>query len=155
MKRANYTLMVVEDDDLDIEKLKRSYRKMGVEVDMICVEDGERALEVLRDTTRQHALQRPPILLLDINLPKLNGLELLERIRCNELIATTPVFVISTSNRHEDINQAYRHGAAGYFTKPMTMVETYGLVEILHNYWSASLPPTLIASDAQTYRSLG
>ncbi len=153
MNRARYTLLVVEDDDLDIEKLKRSYRRMNVAVDLLCAVDGEQALTLLRDQIEKHALRRPPVMLVDINLPGLSGLELLERIRLDPMIASTPVFIVSTSSRPEDINEAYRHNVAGYFAKPMTMADTYEMVQTLHQYWSMTLLPSTVSIDTGRFRS--
>ncbi|MEL7311927.1 MAG: response regulator [Pseudomonadota bacterium] len=152
MNRACYSLLVVEDDDLDIEKLKRSYRRINVEIELLCATDGEQALHMLRDQIDKHALGRPPIMLLDINLPRLNGLELLQRIRADKKTALTPVFIISTSSRPEDVYEAYRHNAAGYFTKPMTMSETYELVRVLHQYWSHTLLPAPIGIETGRFQ---
>ncbi|MEL7025118.1 MAG: response regulator [Pseudomonadota bacterium] len=155
MNRARYSLLVVEDDDLDIEKLKRSYRRINVEIEPRCATNGEQALEMLREEIDRHALGRPPIMLLDINLPRLNGLEILQRIRADERTAITPVFAISTSSRPEDVFEAYRYNVAGYFTKPMTMAETYELVRVLHQYWSQTLLPAPIGVDTGRFRSAG
>ncbi|MFK8031317.1 MAG: response regulator [Gammaproteobacteria bacterium] len=141
MKATTPKFLVVEDNDLDLEKIKRGFRRLGIENEIVHARDGIEALEILGGTEASPALSGQFVVLLDLNMPRMNGLELLESIRQNPDISQTPVVVISTSNRAADVEAAYRRNVSGYLVKPMQTEKMYDALATLKTYWeSCELP---------------
>lgn len=133
--------LVVEDNDLDLEKIIRGFRRLGIASEIVHARDGIEALEILRGTDVTPALGTPCVVLLDLNMPRMNGLEVLENIRNDERISHTPVVVVSTSNRAADVEAAYKHNVSGYLVKPMQTEKMYEALGTLKTYWeSCELP---------------
>lgn len=110
---CNYPIMLVEDDETDIEAAQRALKKVNVRNPVYVANDGIEALELLEGGE----LSRPCVMLLDINMPRMNGLELLRRMRENNKLRRNIAFVVTTSGREEDKAAAYDLHAAGYFLK--------------------------------------
>ena len=99
--------------------------------------DGEEALDLLRRRSEHsEAAARPLVVLLDIHLPKLTGLDVLRQIRCDAVLHSIPVVMLTTSDRREEIAAAYRAGANGYVTKPMKLGEFVAKLKSLKQYWT-------------------
>ena len=113
-------LLHVEDSELDARALQRAFRKLDIEMDTTRAKDGVEALEVLGGQLAPGGSERQTIVLLDINMPRMNGIEFLKKLRSDPDLAQTPVFVLTTSDRPDDINGAYAHNVAGYIVKPMS-----------------------------------
>ena len=120
MKTA-HAILLVEDNPADVKITQRALRDGGLPVELIVVHNGQEAVEYL---TRQGAYSTqaewrvPDLILLDINLPRLTGLQVLERIRSTPVLRATPVVVLTTSRRQEDVQQMYAAGANTYIEKP-------------------------------------
>ena len=114
MEVNGITLLLVEDDDVDAEAIQRAFRQQRIANPFVLARDGVEALAMMRDPA---ALKYPYVVLLDINLPRMNGLELLEAVRDDPALARTIVFVLTTSDRDEDKVAAYDHHVAGYILK--------------------------------------
>ncbi|MFK8051366.1 MAG: response regulator [Woeseiaceae bacterium] len=139
-----FKILLIEDDELDLEKFERSMRRIGIDNDLIHATDGINALEILRgEGENQQPLRGPLVALLDLNMPRMNGHEFLSEVRNDERLQRLSVFVMSTSDRPQDINTSYDHHVNGYLIKPFTMQQTYDTVEALHNYWSVLRFPSL------------
>lgn len=111
------TFLVVEDDDLDYKVLTRTFKKLNIDNPIIRAYDGMDALEKLTGKNNQEKITKPYIILLDINMPRMNGLELLHEIRNNEELSDSVVFILSTSNSDADVHAAYQNHIAGYILK--------------------------------------
>jgi CheY-like chemotaxis protein len=125
-------ILLVEDDDLDVENVRRAFKKAGINNPLWIASDGEQALEMLRGT------EYPPerrLVLLDINLPKLSGIELLREIRNDERLRTLSVVVLTTSNEDRDRTEAFNLNVAGYLLKPITSQSFVDLMATLNRYW--------------------
>ena len=85
------------------------------------------------------------MVLLDLNMPRMNGLEFLEELRSDSLISTTPVFVLTTSGRQKDIVAAHRHHVAGYLVKPPTMLEMLETLQVASRFWDLCCLPREVA----------
>jgi CheY-like chemotaxis protein len=134
----NVTVLLIEDDDVDAEAVKRSFRKKGIGADLQRAENGAQALEILRSTcTADEKAFR--IIFLDLNMPGVNGHEFLAQLREDAKLKKTPVFVLTTSDHVRDVELAYERNVAGYFTKP----HLDDLLAVLDSYLDgALLPPT-------------
>ncbi|WP_433894262.1 response regulator [Streptomyces sp. CA-111067] len=110
-----YTVLLVEDDDADVVLITEALLERGGARDVRQVADGVAALEVLHDP----GLTRPDLIVLDLNMPRMNGLELLTHLKADPELAVIPVVVLSTSAAPEDVTGAYRRHANAYVTKPV------------------------------------
>lgn len=116
MIKRKIDILVVDDDDLTIEMIERSLSKLGDGFRLVSAMDGLEALEILRGHGEVR-LHRPHIVLLDLNMPRMNGFEFLEAIRRDEELSQTVVFVLTTSDADTDLSRAYREQVAGYMVK--------------------------------------
>lgn len=128
-------LLVVEDNDLDVELLERGLRKAKTPAKLTRARDGEEALHLLAADENRDDLARPFLVLLDINMPRMNGHEFLARLRANEGLKDTPVFVFTTSSSRNDIDRAYSHNANGYIVKPHGAAGLQEVLGFLHRFW--------------------
>lgn len=111
-------ILLVEDDTLDVMDARRTLDKMGVLYKMQVSKNGEEALAFLREA-EQSGADKPNIILLDINMPKMNGIEFLHAIRHRDAWKDTKVFIITTSEEIEDKELTRRLGVSGYIVKPL------------------------------------
>jgi len=131
--QSTVNLLVVEDNEVDREALRRAFHRHGIAQPMIDVDDGLEALAVLRGQ-RGHRVGRPYLILLDLNMPRMNGLELLEEIRRDPHLQDSVVFVLTTSRAEEDKTAAYKHNVAGYLVKSELGKGFAGLLELITAY---------------------
>ena len=140
-------ILLVDDNPDDVEITLRALRKMRVANKVHVVRDGQEALDFLFREREYYGgradAPQPDLILLDLNLPKLNGLEVLEKIRASDELSTIPVIVLTVSEREEDIQRSYKLGANTYITKPVDFAKFVHATEILGEYWIviAKLPP--------------
>ncbi len=129
-KRVN--ILLVEDDELDIENVERAFRKNSIPNPLWVAVDGEEALRILRgpDYPKERRL-----VLLDLNLPRLSGIELLQEIRRDPKLHPLSVVVLTTSNEDRDRTEAYNLNVAGYLLKPVTFQSFVEMMSALSRYW--------------------
>ena len=108
------TILLVEDNHVDREAIMRAFARQGLRHPVQMASDGVEALEILRGQGGRAPLGRPHVLLLDLNLPRMGGLQLLRRLREDDELRASVVFALTTSNRDEDRAEAYRLNVAGY-----------------------------------------
>lgn len=125
------SLLVVDDDDIDATALKRALQKLKLLNPLYRARDGLEAIESLR----AGLIPKPYIILLDINMPRMNGLEFLEALRADPQLTHTIVFVLTTSKSDEDIMAAYREHVAGYLLKQRMDSDFMQVVSLLDHYW--------------------
>ena len=127
-----YSILLVEDDEVDAMTIDRAFSKAHISNPLVRTKNGIEALEVLRNGK----IQRPMIVLLDLNMPMMGGLEFLEVIKDDPTICDIPVIVLTSSKNDEDITQAYEGQVAGYMTKPVGMDDFIEKMAALGRYWS-------------------
>lgn len=125
-------ILLVEDDDIDVEAVRRALGAVKVSNPLHVARDGVEALELLRGGHDRPAFQQPCLVLLDLNLPRMNGFEFLEEMRADAVLRRNVVLVFSTSARPEDKRAAYDLNAAGYFPKD----NMQALADVLRAYLS-------------------
>jgi two-component system response regulator len=124
------------DDDADDRMLARdALRKSRVLNELVCVEDGEQLLAYLRREPPFGDAERPGLILLDLNMPKKDGLEALEEIKADPSLRRIPIVVLTTSKAEEDLLRSYDLGAASFITKPVTFEGLVELMKTLGRYW--------------------
>jgi CheY-like chemotaxis protein len=129
--------LLVEDDSVDAIMVKRALEILKVTNPLVNYSDGEEALNYLRDPNNK----KPGIILLDLNMPKMDGLEFLKVIKANDDFRKIPIIALTTSDDERDITESFKHGIAGYMVKALdnkTFVET---IRIIDRYWTLSELP--------------
>jgi CheY-like chemotaxis protein len=135
MAGSHIHILLVEDDEVDAEAIMRGFYAQKIANPFTLVSDGIEALDVLRGSSGMPRLPRPYMILLDINMPRMNGLEFLEAVRADPELAQSVIFVLTTSNRDEDIMAAYNHQIAGYLLKSRAGKDFVDLIALLDSYW--------------------
>lgn len=142
LHKQNYkevTLLVVDDDDIDAIALERALRKLRLLNTVYRARDGQEALELLRSG----AIPAPYIILLDLNMPRMNGLEFLHVLRTDPQLTHSVVFVLTTSKSDEDLVAAYREHVAGYVFKQHMDRDFLEVISLIEHYWRlVELPVT-------------
>ena len=133
MSNSPLNILLVEDDEVDVLNVKRAFDKNHITNPLFVAGNGLEALNKLRSG------EVPPgrrIVLLDLNMPRMNGIEFLRELRNDPLLAPTPVVVLTTSNNDRDKIDAFNFNVAGYLVKPVTFADFSELMVTLNKYWT-------------------
>lgn len=140
-------ILLVEDNADDVELAQLAFERNGITNELVVAWDGAEALDYLfgsgihsgRDTSRL-----PALVLLDLKLPKMNGLEVLRRVRADRRTALMPVIILTTSQVEQDVSEAYRSGANSFVVKPLSFEKFSEVIKCLSEYWLGvnEPPPT-------------
>ncbi len=134
-EQQNYkevTILLIDDDDVDVMGVNRALNKLKILNPVIRAHDGIEGLAIIRETK---TLRKPYIVLLDINMPRMDGLEMLSEVRKDPLISNSIVFVLTTSKADEDKTNAYNQHIAGYIVKNQVAEGFVRVMEMLDSYW--------------------
>ena len=143
MTDRSVRVLVVEDNEDHLFLTVRALRDLeGVRLEVDTVRDGEEALDFLYRRNRFEGRELPHLILLDLKMPKVNGLEVLEQLKSDEELRQIPTVMLSSSERPEDINETYRLGGNCYVTKPGSASGFRDGLRRMGQYWTAlaSLP---------------
>jgi CheY-like chemotaxis protein len=131
-------VLLVEDDEVDVMNVKRAFRKNNITNPLYTASNGLEALEMLRGTDSQ-----PPtvpdnrrLILLDLNMPRMGGIEFLQELRADPELRAISVVVLTTSNQDKDRIEAYNLNVAGYILKPVTFSNFVEVMGTLNRYWA-------------------
>jgi len=146
--KTSRAILLVEDDPAGVMIVQRALRGGAAPVELIVVRDGQEAVDYL---LREGAFadcaswRSPDLVLLDLNLPRLTGREVVERIRATPSLRAVPIVVLTTSRRPEDVQDAYAAGANTYFEKPQDFSRFVEVLQVIQHYWldTAQLPPSI------------
>ncbi len=131
-------ILLVEDDEVDIMNVKRALRKNDIASLLYIAANGLEALSLLgRNEAQQPVIPAKRLLiLLDLNMPRMGGIEFLQELRTDAALRLTPVVVLTTSDREQDRVEAYNLNVAGYLLKPVTVTAFTELMDTLNRYWT-------------------
>ncbi len=141
MNQKTVHVLLVEDDDVDVMAIKRAFKKQKIANPLTVVTDGLQALAALRGRDGHARLPRPYIILLDLEMPRMNGIEFLRELRADPELRDSIVFILSTSSAETDRMAAYQKNVAGYMLKGDAGRDFLRLTQLLHAYWSVVLLP--------------
>lgn len=142
MPNNSVQILLVEDDDVDVAAMRRSLRQHKVSNPLAVANDGLQALAMLRGDEGYTRIKQPLVILLDLNLPRMGGLEFLEELRRDVELGDSVVFVLTTSDDDQDKASAYAHQVAGYLVKSKVGQDFVHLMSVLDSYWRlVELPP--------------
>jgi CheY-like chemotaxis protein len=141
MDDRRLNILLVEDDELDVMNVERAFKKNNVVNPLYVAGNGVEALEMLRGG-RQPAVPRDRrLILLDLNMPKMGGIEFLKELRADPDLRATTVVVLTTSDEERDKVKAYDLNVAGYILKPVTLAAFVEIMATLNKYWSVNELP--------------
>jgi CheY-like chemotaxis protein len=129
--RHHEIVFVIEDDTLDALAVEQAFADLGAPNPMVVVATGSEALDYLHRTESN----APGLILLDLNLPGMSGMELLRHLKTDPVLKRIPVVVLSSSNEERDRHEAFDLSAAGYFVKPMNYDTFVGMIRTVITYW--------------------
>jgi CheY-like chemotaxis protein len=124
-------IMLIEDDEIDVMTVKRALKELNVENPLVVASNGEEALKMLQEYS-----YKPFIIILDLNMPRMNGLEFLKIIKNDEDFKKIPAVVLTTSKEEQDIFESYKLGVAGYIIKPVDYSKFVDALRTLNLYWN-------------------
>ena len=136
MPTTTIDILLVEDDKVDEQGLRRAFRKAGLPHRIHLATDGVAALGRLRGDDGKPPIPRPHVVLLDLNLPRMNGIEFLQALRNDDALKDTFVIVITTSDAEEDKVRAFGLNVSGYFLKSRIGDDYAEAVALMDEYWS-------------------
>jgi CheY-like chemotaxis protein len=135
---------MVEDQDHDVEFIQRAFKRAGVDNPVKHVPNGEEAIAYLTGLGRyadRTAYPRPRVIITDLKMPRMGGIELLQWLHAHPQSSVVPTIVLTSSELPSDIALAYQNGAAGYFVKPESLSDLERLMRIIAEYWRAGKVP--------------
>jgi len=134
-----YPILVADDDEGDCFLIDKAMKANGVESPIHFLEDGQKLVDYLQqnlDSTRPGSEPHLPcLILLDLNMPRLDGRETLKKVKSHELLKEIPIVILSNSENPDDILGSYKEGANSFFTKPLDYLELVRLMGLLKTYW--------------------
>ncbi len=134
------SVLLVEDDNIDAMTVKRSLRDLGSKVTLVRANNGEEALEYLRNPKNE----KPCLILLDLNMPKMNGIEFLRVMKTDEILRQIPVVIFTTSKEEFDVIKSFELSVAGYIIKSFEYPQFLDSMKKLHTYWNLCLLPQTV-----------
>lgn len=136
------SLLLIDDDEVDVMTVKRAFKKNNITNPLYIANNGLEALAMLRGKELPKLLTgQRRLILLDLNMPKMSGIEFLRELRADPELKSMPVIVLTTSNEDQDKVEAYNLNVAGYIIKPVTFVRFVEAVATLNKYWTLSEMP--------------
>ena len=129
------SILLVEDDDGDAKALQRAFHKAKIANPIMRAIDGIEALDILKGVNGKAKPASPYMLLIDLNMPRMSGIQLVQAIRQDEILRPAVVFILTTSKREEDMMAAYDLNVAGYIVKETAGHDFLNLVSLLDAYW--------------------
>jgi CheY-like chemotaxis protein len=141
MSNKPVTIMVVDDDRVDTAAIRRSFRELNVRNPVVTARNGIEALEMLRGEGGREKTQAPILILLDLNMPQMDGHEFLDALRADPALRPTPIFVMTTSSSPVDRARAYANNVAGYLLKYQAGQQFADAIRMLEHYWTINSFP--------------
>ena len=135
--KSKKPILLLEDDAVDVMTVKRAIKDINIINKLYVASNGVEGLEILRDESKE----KPCIIFLDINMPKMNGIEFLRELRTDEALKHTPVVMMTTSKEEQDKLETFRLGIAGYMLKPVDYVKFVEIMKTIDFYWTLSEMP--------------
>lgn len=140
-RRDDFVVLVAEDDEHDIVAIRRAWRALGIRNPLVIVHDGEACLDYLFRRGEYTTATPPGLLLLDLHMPRLDGLGTLRVIRAEPTTARLPVVILTTSKAEEDRLRSYDLGANAYIVKPLGFENFTAALRTIHEFWNLAERP--------------
>lgn len=131
-------ILLLEDDEIDVEAIRRALKELRIKNPLVVCENGIKGIEWLR----AHPKTPPAVILTDIDMPGMNGLEFLDKLKHDPLLMKLPVVILSTFSEESDRDKAFKLGVAGYMVKPIDADKYLSIMKTITNYWHSSELPS-------------
>lgn len=142
MEEKPLSFLLIDDDEVDVMTVKRAFKKNNITSPLYTASNGIEALAMLRGKDMPKLLPgQRRLILLDLNMPKMGGIEFLRELRADPELRALPVIVLTTSNEDKDKVEAYNLNVAGYIIKPVTFSKFVEAVATLNKYWTLNEMP--------------
>mgnify|MGYP006293448697 CR=1 FL=1 len=140
---SHFNILLVEDNEGDILLTREAFEEAEIPVIINVVKNGEHAIQFLNKREKFIDVSTPDLILLDINIPKMDGFEVLKYIKEHEHYRKIPVIMLTTSSSREDVMKSYKYHANSFISKPMDMDEFWEVIESIESFWLKTnrLPP--------------
>ena len=138
MKNQPRGILLIDDDEVDVISVKRAMQKVNVTSHLQVAQNGVQALKLLR---QQHQATRPSIIILDLNMPQMDGFQFLEELRADDELKSIPVIILTTSSAENDKIKAFQSHVAGYIVKPLSNTIFIEAINTFNTYWTLSKLP--------------
>ena len=135
--RNSKPVLLVEDDSVDAMTVKRAFKELKVLNPLVLTTNGEEALQYLRNESNE----KPCVTLLDLNMPKMNGIEYLKIVKADDVLRKIPIVVLTTSKEESDIVESFKLSVAGYIVKPVDYKKFVEAIRAIELYWTLSELP--------------
>ena len=135
--RNSQPILLVEDDRIDVMTVKRAFKDLKVINQLVCTGNGEEALQYLKTESNE----KPCIIILDLNMPKMNGIEFLKIAKADAALRNIPIVVLTTSKTTQDVAESFKVGAAGYMVKSADYGRFVDTISTIDLYWTLSELP--------------
>ena len=126
-------ILFIEDDTIEVMKFNRVIKTLGFNHRIVEAHNGEIAMELLKDRSNL-----PDIIILDLNMPKMNGIEFLIFLKNDKTFKYIPTIILTTSSNHKDLKQCYEIGIAGYILKPLKYEDYVSKIQKIFDYWGCN-----------------
>ena len=136
--KSSKPILLVEDDNVDVMTVERVFRDLKIANQLVNTSNGEQTLEYLRTNGNK----KPCAILLDLNMPKMNGTEFLKIVKTDEALKKIPVVVLTTSSQQRDVVESFKLGAAGYMVKSVDYGKFVETIRTINLYWTLSELPS-------------
>ena len=135
--RNSKPILLLEDDTVDVMTVKRAFKELNITNDLVHVTNGEEALKYLRNEDNA----RPCVIISDLNMPKMNGIEFIKAAKSDEKLKNIPVVVLTTSKEDRDKIDSFQLSVAGYIVKPVDYIKFVEAIRAINLYWTLSELP--------------
>jgi len=125
-------ILLIEDDQVDIMTVKRGFKELGVLNPLLITHNGEEALNFLNEAVED----LPSVIVLDINMPKMNGHEFLASLNKNTVFKDIPIIMLTSSKELQDVDNSFEQGISGYVLKPVDYQQFLSSIQVLSPYWT-------------------
>lgn len=142
--KSDALILLVEDDKVDVMTVQRAFKQNHITNSLVVRQNGEEALRYLRqeeENADKEGWRFPGLILLDLNMPKMNGVEFLKIIKGDEALKAIPVVVLTTSREENDRFESFNTGVAGYIIKPVDFNKFVDVIKLIDLYWTLSESP--------------
>jgi len=131
-------ILLVEDDNVDVMAVERALKDLKIKNQLVSTANGEEALEYLKNNGNK----KPCIILLDLNMPKMNGIEFLKIVKADKTLKKIPVVILTTSSQQQDIVESFQLSVAGYIVKSIDYAKFAKAISTINLYWTLSKLPS-------------
>jgi len=127
-------ILLAEDDHVDVMTVRRAFKQLDVLNELVVANNGEEVIRYLDDSK----MPLPCLIILDINMPKMNGLECLKILKQHSVYKNIPVFILSSSREQQDVDSSFSGGISGYILKPVEFNEFLCSIKVLNGHWTVN-----------------